>query len=81
MDYVHSLHFESLERGESLIDGMSADASVFLRATVRSVDSVGLQIRVDYSVMYKATIDAAGSYHILHTDDAATELSHHQRDG
>ena len=80
MDFVHSKHFESLKRGKSLIDGMSADASVFLWATVRSVATDELRIRVDYSVKYKATVDALGSYQLLYSDGVATELSHHPRE-
>ena len=80
MDYVHGQHFPSLNRGNLLMDGMSADASVFLHATVRSIAIDGLRVRVNYSVKYKATVDAIGSYHLLHSDGTTTELSHVPRD-
>lgn len=80
MDYVHTQHFGSLKRGKSLMDGMSADASVFLYATVRSLATNGLRVRVDYSVKYKATVDALGSYHLLHSNGTITELSHDSGD-
>lgn len=80
MDFVHGQYFPSLKRGKSPLDGMSADASVFLYATVCSIGIDGMRVRVDYSVKYEATIDAIGSYHVLHSDGNTTELSHTPRD-
>lgn len=80
MSYVHARHFSSLQRGKSIMDGMSADPTVFLWATVRSVSTDGMRIRVDYSVKDKATIEAQGSYQLLHCNDEMTELSHQPRD-
>ena len=80
MDYIHDQHFASLKRSTSLMDGMSADASVALYATVESIVAGGRRIRVDYSVTYKANLDALGCYHLLHSDTGIDELSHEPRD-
>ena len=61
------------------MDGMSADASVFLYGTVEGVDVNCIHVRVDYSVKYKATIDALGSYRVTHCDGVTSEVSHAER--
>ena len=80
IDFVNREHFETLARGRSLMDGMSADPSVFLYGTVEEVDANCLHIRVDYSVKYKATIDALGSYRLTHCNGVVSETSHEEKD-
>jgi hypothetical protein len=79
IDFVKREHFETLARGRSLIDGMSADASVFLYGTVEDVEANCIRVRVDYSVKYKATIDALGSYRVTYCNSAISEISHEER--
>ena len=60
--HVHRQYFPALVRGSSLLDGMSGQAAVFLYANVESVEEDVLRVRVDYSVVCKGTVDAAGCY-------------------
>jgi hypothetical protein len=79
IEFVKQENFATLTRGESLMDGMSADPTVILYGTVEEINGICLHVRVNYSVKYKATIDALGAYRVMFCDGVISEVSHQEK--
>ncbi|QDV50908.1 hypothetical protein [Gimesia fumaroli] len=79
LDHIYDEYFPGIERGQSLLDGMSADLALFIYGDVVRREGDRLFVKISYSIKEKACIAALGTFHCIYENGVVSEIT--RKDG